>query len=89
MRGYKLRIKKGTSEIIAEVFVDDIKWGTNDEEFLKTIIATMGDQFTTTVGDTPINSKNKDEVDWTKALISTYLKACDTLMTPVLQVNTY
>ena len=68
-----LRLKKGNSEIIAEVFVDDIKWGTNDEEFLKSIIATMGDQFTTTVGDTPVNSKNKDEVAWTKALISTYL----------------
>ena len=68
-----LRLKKGPSEIIAEVFVDDIKWGTNDEEFLKTIIETIGDQFTTTVGDIPVDSKNKDKIDWTQALISTYL----------------
>ena len=33
----------------------------------------MGDKFTTTVGDTPVTSSNKDEVDWTQAIISTYL----------------
>jgi hypothetical protein len=68
-----LRLKKGNSEIIAEVFVDDIKWGSNDEELLKTTIASMEDNFTTTGGDTPATSSNKDEIDWTQAIISTYL----------------
>jgi len=68
-----LRLRIGDSEIIAEVFVDDIKWCSNDEQLMKSIIAKVGDKFKITIGDVRVNTTNRDMVDWTQAEISSYL----------------
>jgi hypothetical protein len=60
-------------EIIAEVFVDDIKWGFNDEELAKKVITQLGSKYKTTVGKVAVNSKNCDTVDWTQAEVRDYL----------------
>ena len=64
---------RNNSEIIAEVFVDDVKWCTNDPDLLKTIICKIGDKYKISVGDTKVNSDNCHTVDWSEAEISTYL----------------
>ena len=35
------------SEMVAEVFVDDIKWGFNDKNLAKEVICKLGDKFKT------------------------------------------
>jgi len=55
------------------VFVDDIKWATNDTEALKDVICSIGDQFQITVGPKKVDSSLRDKVDWAHAEISTYL----------------
>ena len=61
------------SEIIACVFVDDIKWATNNVEALKKVIGSIGDKYKISVGDTLVTSSNLSQVDWCDAEISTYL----------------
>jgi len=73
MRRVQKNEQGGTSEIIAEVFVDDIKWATNDTEALKDVICSVGDQFQITVGPKKVDSSLRDKVDWNHAKISTYL----------------
>jgi len=69
-----LRLKKGTgAEVIACVFVDDVKWACCDEETLKDIISKIGDVFQLTVGKTPVNSQSKHKINWEDAKITTYL----------------
>ena len=69
-----LRLKKASgTEIVVCVFVDDLKWATNDPEALKDVIAKIGDKFKITVGKTPVTTSNRDQVDWNEAVISTYL----------------
>jgi len=69
-----LRLKKGTgAEVIACVFVDDVKWACRDEETLKDIISKIGDVFQLTVGKTPVNSQSKHKINWEDAKITTYL----------------
>jgi hypothetical protein len=61
------------SEIMAEVFVDDIKWGFNDEDLAKEIICKLGDKYKTTAGDQVLTTDKKDSIDWPAAVIADYL----------------
>ena len=49
--------KKTGTEIIAEIFVDDVKWCTNNTTLLSQIITKIGDKYQISVGDTKVNSK--------------------------------
>ena len=57
---YSKEIDGREVEIIAEIFVDDIKWATNDTEVLKGIIAKIGDKYKITVGDTPVTCHDQE-----------------------------
>jgi hypothetical protein len=61
------------SEMVAEVFVDDIKWGFNDKNLAKEVICKLGDKFKTTVGDQVATSATKDTLEWEQANIGDYL----------------
>ena len=49
-----------------------MKWCTNDEDLLITVIVKIGDKFQMTVGESSVNTKNKNGVDFSEAKIDAY-----------------